>query len=436
MSSIKNWNTDHRPTLHAWLHEYDKIEQEFIASLRAAGVKVEPDNQENTQHIADLKKRLRSEGALFLNGGQSISHGFISSACRSCVGDDGSRTFYINLRCNKNCFYCFNQNQTDYERHRAHNAPWRKQLAELKETCPHVTHIGLTGGEPLLCKNETIAFFEQAHKDNPDAHLRLYTSGSLFDEDCAKKLAERGVHEIRFSIKLEEDECDISETIDRIALATRHIPDVMVEMPVIPGTQARMKALLRELDAIGISGINLLEFCFPFHNWHEFEHRGFSIKNPPFETLYDYGYAGGLPIAGSERDCLELLLFAMKEELRLGVHYCSVANKNIEQIRHANSNANYDDSIYQVDEDTQFIKAAKVFDEDVESVKRMLVKRNCRFLIEDEGLCLAFHPSLADCAASLGAVVAISHNVFEQDQDAGYLRELRLEILGLDHEEI
>ena len=47
-------------------------------------------------------------------------------------------------------------------------------------------------------------------------------------------------------------------------------------------------------------------------------------KNPPFEVLYDYGYAGGLAVAGSEQACLELVLFALEKGLSLGVHYLSL----------------------------------------------------------------------------------------------------------------
>ena len=80
-----------------------------------------------------------------------------------------------------------------------------------------------------------------------------------------------------------------------------------------------MRRLLDRLDQVGAFGINLLEFCYPMGAWDEFERRGFSVKNPPFPVLYDYGYAGGLPLAGSESLCLELLEYALDEGCPVGL---------------------------------------------------------------------------------------------------------------------
>ena len=96
------------------------------------------------------------------------------------------------------------------------------------------------------------------------------------------------------------------------------IPAVVVEVPVIPGSLGQMKDLLVRSDALGISGVNLLEFCFPLHNAAEFAKRGFQLRKHPFKYLYNYWYGGGVPVAGSEAEALELLAFAEREGLRLG----------------------------------------------------------------------------------------------------------------------
>ena len=421
--------TTTRPTLRAWLDEYASIERECEEAFEAQGVSFAPYGS-HSESVLKLKETLRDRGACFLNGGASISTGFLSSACQVCVGDRGSRTFYINLRCNRGCYFCFNPNQVDYEYHYQHDAPWKEELDEFNGSCEQVTHIGLTGGEPMLCKEKMLAFFSRAHEQNPSAHLRLYTSGTAFDEAVCKDLADCGLREVRFSIKLDEGERAIEEVLRCIGIARAHIPDVMVEMPVIPGTLERMKRLLVELSDVGVSGINLLEFCYPMRDWTEFGHRGFEVKNPPFDVLYDYGYAGGLPIAGSEETCLELLLFAMDEGLNLGVHYCSLDNKNRDQILWQNRAANLDRTIYELDERDWFYKTAKVFDCDVAIVKRFFEKSGRAFQVEEEGKCLAFHPSFAAEAARLGAVVAISSNVVESGDGETYVRELKLELAG------
>ena len=110
----------------------------------------------------------------------------------------------------------------------------------------------------------------------------------------------------------------------------------MVEMPVIPGTLSEMQELLVRLDDMGVRGVNLLEFCFPLCNAEAFRDRGFELRKHPFNYLYDYWYGGGVPVAGSEAEALELLAFAEREGLRLGIHYCSSDNKNTGQIYQQN----------------------------------------------------------------------------------------------------
>ena len=70
----------------------------------------------------------------------------------------------------------------------------------------------------------------------------------------------------------------------------------------------------------------------PYNNAPEFARRGLQLRWPPYQTLYNFWYAGGLPVAGSELECLRLLEFAAQQDLRLGVHYCSLENKNTGQV--------------------------------------------------------------------------------------------------------
>ena len=91
-----------RPTLAAWLSEYDAIQREYIDSLAGFGVDFASRDADLTQRQA-LLKQLRSQGARFRNGGASISTGPLSSACVACADDPGSRTFYLSLACNRDC---------------------------------------------------------------------------------------------------------------------------------------------------------------------------------------------------------------------------------------------------------------------------------------------------------------------------------------------
>ena len=109
--------------------------------------------------------------------------------------------------------------------------------------------------------------------------------------------------------------------------------------------------------------------------------------------LYDYGYAGCLPLAGSELLCLELLEYALDEGLSLGVHYCSLENKHRDQICVQNGACSVDAGVYERDPHDFFLKTVKAFDGDVSLARRALEACGVgAFSLEDEGLSLAFHP--------------------------------------------
>ncbi|MCI8424432.1 MAG: radical SAM protein [Adlercreutzia sp.] len=406
--------------------EYEAIEREYVESLEMQGIAF----GERAGADASARRRARvsalvKKGVRSLNGGASLSCGFLSSACRACVGDCGSRTFYINLKCHRGCYFCFNPNQVDYERHLREDAPWRKAFEDFRAEVPVVTHVALTGGEPLLVKDKALDFLAMVHEEEPQAHVRLYTSGAFFDEDFARQASALGLDEIRFSVKLDEGDASVKEVLAALTLAREFIPSVMVEMPVIPGQEEAMRGLLRRLDELEIDGVNLLEFCFPLHNWGEFAKRGFRIKNPPFEVLYNYQYAGALPVEGSDEACLDLLEFAMDEGLSLGVHYCTLANKNIDAVLQVNRRYDLDPALYELGEDG-FFHVAKVFDQDVAPVRAALASAGAPYLEDGDDGSIAFHARWTSVAERAGAVPARSVLTIEESNGVPRLRELKL----------
>ena len=91
--------------------------------------------------------------------------------------------------------------------------------------------------------------------------------------------------------------------------------------------------------------------------------------------LYNYWYAGGLPISKSELECLDLVEFAMREKMKIGVHYCSLENKHTGQIYQQNTRGTIPATGYLSEKDF-FIKSAKVFGADIQPVKRVLKQRH------------------------------------------------------------
>ena len=424
-----------RPTLAAWLAEYDEIENDYIQRLRALGIEFAKSHTCDAQ-VARLRAELVSGGARVRNAGASICSGALSSACVACTGDCGSKTFFLSLACNRSCYFCFNSNQAGSERLRRMNEHWRAEVDAYFDSIggpENATHIGLTGGEPLLHAQQAVEFVAYVHHRAPQAHIRLYTAGDFLTEEVLERLRDAGLSELRLSVKLdvadtpEESRATIDDAVRKMALVKHFIPQAMVEMPVIPGTKEAMELLLCELDAVGAWGINLLEFGYPFNDWGEFSRRGFKAKNPPYPVLYNWNYAGGLPIDESEALALELVQFAMRKGLGLGVHYCSLENKNRDQVITQNRAFHPNEALYAQDEGDFFFKTLKVFDIDIEIAYRALALAGEEGLCEREGECLLMHPSCFERLRSLPVCVALSYNVVEQRDDGIVLREVKLE---------
>jgi pyruvate formate-lyase activating enzyme-like uncharacterized protein len=296
--------------------------------------------------------------------------------------------------------------------------------------------IGLTGGEPLLNIDDTIEFLHEARKQFPNAHLRMYTSGDLLTEETAQQLAEADLQEIRFSVK-DDDSAEMRQKVlDAMAIARKHIPTVMVEMPVAPGKQQHMRDLFVEFNKIGIDGINLLEFCFPFSNWEDFKSRGFLLKNPPFDVMYDYSYSGGLAVNGSELEILELMDWALDNDITFGMHYCSLDNKHRSEIRQKNERAKTAHPCLQFDEQDFFLKAAKLFGGDALLARDSLKELGCTdTIIDGEEHSIAFHPKylepLKEKAKQLGLQIdpAMCYFVYETQDGQGYFIDVALRVI-------
>lgn len=459
------------PVLEAWINEYDAIEQEFMNAVRAEGA-VFGERDAWREHTNALVEECLEQGALMRNANASITSGPISEACIACSTSLGSRTFTFSLKCHRNCYFCFNPNEENYEQRCVQNVDWRSDFEALAAEGREMTHIALTGGEPLLDPAETIALLSRARTMWPSAHLRIYTTGDQLTQEMLEDLVEAGLNEIRFSVKPDDTPELHERTLNHLRLASTYAKqlraqaeadgnapdglsntspehraralDVMVEMPILPGDFDAMRELLDELEDMGAFGINLLEFCYPFNNWPEFARRGFELKNPPYEVTYNYEYAGSLAIEGSEETCLELVRYALERKMRLGVHYCSLANKHRSQISQQNMEAKLSHPCYQLDKGDFFFKTIKVFGRDVKPVHTFLERTQKRpgfafggpsWLYDAEDDCLQFHPrhlaavKRADLRVPDGSRImpAVSYNVAEMRNSGTYLRELKLE---------
>lgn len=397
----------------------------YVRALQAKGVKF-AQRGASDQTIQDLRRQLASRGALFRNAGASISVGWLSKACVECTGTGGSETFSTSFKCHRDCYFCFNYNLPGYQDYVDHGCPWEEELqSAYASTGGKLAVIGLTGGEPLLNLEDSLRFLRRARQLFPGAHLRMYTSGDLLTPEGAQTLADAGLQEIRFSIKQDDPEPLRERVLNRMALARDYLPNVVVEMPIVPGTGQVMRQWMMRFSEIGIDGMNLLEFCFPFHSWDEFDKRGFVVRNPPFPVMYDYGYSGGLAIAGSEELALELMLFGMDQHLGFGMHYCSLENKHRSEMRQRNERVRMPNPCFSFDEQDFFIKMGRVFGSDRAAARKALAQAGCKDVLEDEEEDSTSFPVAYEDAVRSGGVEPLeAYFVAEKDETGSWLREL------------
>lgn len=414
------------------LAEYDAVEKRYVAALEAKGL-VFATAHDGEDRVGALRQELAARGVAVRNAGASLSSGYLSPACVECTGNRGSETFSTTFRCHRDCYFCFNHNQPDYEKFFREGCPWEEGLARSAAENETLACVGLTGGEPLLDLDNAVSLLERAGSTWPDAHKRMYTSGDLLTAESAARLRDAGLDEIRFSVKDDDAPEQQDRVIEAMKLARRYIPSVMVEMPVIPGAEQHMKDLFHRFEDAGIDGINLLEFCFPFCHWDEFSRRGFTLKNPPFDVMYDYGYSGGLAVSGSEELVLELMLWALDEGMSFGMHYCSLENKHRSEIRQKNERAAHVHPCVEFDEHDFFLKTAKVFGEDREPSRRALEAAGCHDFMEDpDEQSLAFPPRFREAASAAlrddGEPVSVMQCflVYETGEGGGYLVDVAL----------
>jgi hypothetical protein len=147
-------------------------------------------------------------------------------------------------------------------------------------------------------------------------------------------------------------------------------------------------------------------------------------------VLYNYTYAGGLPIAGSEENCLLLLEFALERGLKMGVHYCSLENKFSGQVYLQNAPYREEFEFCTFSERDYFLKSAKVFGRDVEPVERFLKKKNMnRYRKDSSEPSLEFPPTYLERLQKTfpDLEIGLSCRIVEQDEEGAALRELRID---------
>lgn len=402
--------------------------------MEAQGVEIDPSPSATEAACIELRRQLESAGARFRNDGKSIVYGALSPACARCRTGVRSVSEFISLACDKACWFCFNPNQCDYETYRARKKDCTAELDAFREQMGNLDYVALTGGEPLLFPQDTLAFFQHARTTNPNCHTRLYTSGTNLTEALLRDLAKSGLEEIRFSLKLDATPAERERVWAALGMAVGIIPSVMIEMPVIPGTEDEMKQILERLDQAGAFGINLLEFCFPLHNAQAYAKRGLKLSANPYRIPYDYGYAGALPIAGSEELALRLMLWGIERGLGIGMHYCSLENKNTAQVYAQNEEGRLNLPHYRFSPRTFFYETIRAFEAPAKEASRALDALGLPYGMDEAQGMIAFDPAyLSEEAVSKLARrkgLYLASGIIERDETGSRIfKEVGLQVI-------
>ncbi|HEY5673110.1 MAG TPA: radical SAM protein [Malonomonas sp.] len=247
-------------------------------------------------------------------GGTKPHIGQLSPGCQQCVAGAWSCLF-INAHCNASCFYCPTpQDRSEVPatnnllfRHPAAYAAYLQRLG--------FSGASISGGEPLLTLNRTLAFLRAARTAlGPEGHLWMYTNGILLTREIAAQLAAAGLDEIRFDIGATDYHCK------KIAAATGLIKVISVEIPAVPESVNILQQVLPTLPALGVSHLNLHQLRLTRHNFRHLTERNYTFLHGEKITVLD-----------SELAALEILGFVARTRLNLPVNYCSFVFKHRHQ---------------------------------------------------------------------------------------------------------
>ncbi|MFW5831347.1 MAG: hypothetical protein ACOCVA_03800 [Prolixibacteraceae bacterium] len=139
----------------------------------------------------------------------------------------------------------------------------------------------------------------------------MYTNGILADKTKFKKLVNAGIDEIRF---------DIGATgfkPDKLKAAKGIVPNITVEIPAVPEEKERLKKLLPEMIASGVTNLNLHQLRLTKHNAQKLVPRGYTFIPAEQPVVLE-----------SELAALEILNYAQRLQLEIGINYCSFFFKN------------------------------------------------------------------------------------------------------------
>jgi len=278
---------------------YDQLKKSSYYHLMEA-------DEERSRLISEIE----GKAGYLSNGTKPFAHA-VSPGCRLC-GEGHWSCLFVNNRCNCKCFYCPTP-QVDTSIPETQGITFdnpENYVGYIKKF--GFKGVGLSGGEPLLTFGTTIDFLSKIKKEFGDSvYVWMYTNGTLLDKEKTIKLGESGLDEIRFDLTATE------YNTKYLKLALGKIPNVTVEIPVIPEDIAQLKNMAIELDSLGVNYLNLHQMRLTTHNFKNLFNRNYTFLHGQKVTVLE-----------SELTALKIINFVFQYGLKLAVNYCSFHYKS------------------------------------------------------------------------------------------------------------
>lgn len=91
--------------LTEYMQAFDQAERDFEAAVEGFGLPFE----QGPGAARDERNRTAAAcGCRCENGSASLWRNWISPACLACRTGEETATFFVDLRCTKSCYFCFN----------------------------------------------------------------------------------------------------------------------------------------------------------------------------------------------------------------------------------------------------------------------------------------------------------------------------------------
>ena len=255
---------------------------------------------------------LRSMGSRLQHtfGGSKPHIGELSPGCQLC-GEGCWSCLFINGVCNATCFFC----PGDMVHRDAPPNAERISFLSPRDYVAYVDRLGfrgvsLSGGEPFLTLDRSLAYASALREAKDDLFIWAYTNGKTATKEKLQALVAAGLDELRFNISARD--YDLNSVADAVGV----VPRVTVEIPAVPEDGERFRALLANLEEMGVKHINLHQLMLMGENGLALVERDYTFLRYPTPAVLE-----------SELSALETMRFALDEGVRLPINYCSLAFK-------------------------------------------------------------------------------------------------------------